>query len=428
MLTENKTWIDEEELYKCVHCGFCLQACPTYLESGLEMESPRGRIALMKAVNESRLDVTQNVITHWDLCIQCRACEPACPSGVRYGSLIESAMSRIRSDRNRTSLQKLLPAIFVKYLIPRQNLLSLFMGTTSLYVKSGLQKWVRNLHILKIFPKVLSTLENTIPTFNGRPFKSVGEFASTTEDRGKVFLLSGCVMPLSQGDQMRAAIKVLNHNGFTVEIPSGQVCCGALNSHVGDVDTAKTLAAKNIEVFESEEREPVIVCSGGCGARMKEYGHLFDDNSDLKDKAENLGDRIVDINKFLNDMTCKVPDSRLKYSVTYQDSCHLTNVQGVRDEPREILKSIPGITFKEMENAKICCGAGGNFMMVEPEMSTSVLSMKMECIKNTGTDVVVVSNPGCFMQLETGIKNKGLDMSVKYITDLLDEAYSKDVS
>ena len=179
MLTENKAWINEDELYKCVHCGFCLQVCPTYLESGLEMESPRGRIALMKAVNESRLNVNQNVIAHWDLCIQCRACEAACPSGVRYGSLIESTMSRVRSDRNRTFLQRLLYEISMKHLIPRQNLLSVAMGAVSLYVKSGLQKWVRNLRILSIFPKALLSLENITPTFHGRPFNTFGEFAST---------------------------------------------------------------------------------------------------------------------------------------------------------------------------------------------------------------------------------------------------------
>ena len=427
MLTENKAWINEDELYKCVHCGFCLQVCPTYLESGLEMESPRGRIALMKAVNESRLNVNQNVIAHWDLCIQCRACEAACPSGVEYGSLIESTMSRIRSDRNRTFLQRLLYGISMKYLIPRQNLLSLAMGTVSFYVKSGLQKWVRNLRILRIFPKALSSLENITPTFNGRPFKTYGEFASTSEERGKVFLLSGCVMPLSQGNQMRAAIRVLNHNGFTVEVPSGQTCCGAINSHVGDVETAKMLAIKNIEVFESEGREPVIVCSAGCGARMKEYGHLFGDEPDLRDKSENFSERVVDINKFLKDMIFKIPDSSIQYSVTYQDSCHLANVQGVKDEPREILKGIRGITFKEMEDSNICCGAGGTYMITEPEMSNAILSMKMECVAKTGAEVVVTANPGCFMQLETGIKNKGLDMRVKYITDLLDEAYSKDI-
>ena len=232
-------FVNEDELYKCVHCGFCLQACPTYLQTGLETESPRGRLALMKAVNEDRIAVDETVTRHWDLCIQCRACEAACPSGVPYGSLIESVMSKVQERRKKSILMKLSNEILLKRLIPRKRLLNFLGLLTVLYVSFGLQKAVRYSKLLLIMPKLLRNLDDQIPKIYGKSFKAKDQVYISQDDQSKdLYFLSGCIMPIFQGDQIRSAINVLNRNGFNVVVPSNQVCCGAINSHAGDLDTA----------------------------------------------------------------------------------------------------------------------------------------------------------------------------------------------
>jgi len=421
------TWLDESELYKCVHCGFCLQACPTYLATGLETESPRGRIALMKAVNEGRLEISNQVMRHWDLCVQCRACEDVCPSGVPYGNLIESTMSHVRDYRRIGLVPRLAYEITLRYLLPNQKNLSILVAMMDFYIKSGLQKLVRKTKILRLISWRLENLEKMTPVLNGEFFRADDHlYQSDIANAEKIQMLTGCVMPLTQGNQMRAAVRVLNRAGKDVEIPSSQVCCGAINSHVGDLEKAKELARENIEAFSKGDKdEPIVVASAGCGTRMKEYAPLLADDPEYSSRAASFSKRVVDINEYLNGIQLLPGEFSIPRVVTYQDSCHLANVQKVRDAPRNLLKSIQGVDFCELKGSNICCGAGGTYMITEPEMSKAILANKMEDIIDSGADTIATANPGCFMQLENGIREAGLDVEVKYVTDLLDEAYTK---
>ena len=420
-------FVNEDELYKCVHCGFCLQACPTYLQTGLETESPRGRLALMKAVNEDRIAVDETVTRHWDLCIQCRACEAACPSGVPYGSLIESVMFKVQDQRKNSILKKLSYEILLKRLIPRKRLLNFLGLLTVLYVSFGLQKVVRYSKILFMMPELLRSLDDQIPKIYGKSFKANNQvYVSQDEQSKDLYFLSGCIMPIFQGDQMRSAVSVLNRNGFDVIVPSNQVCCGAINSHAGDLETASNLAKKNIDAFGLNEEIPIVTMSAGCGARLKGYHELLRDDLEYSERSLDFVARIKDVHELLGSIKGVEPLSDLKLKVTYQDSCHLANVQGIKQEPRDLIKGIGGVEFVELPNSGICCGAGGTYMITEQQMSGLVLKSKIKDIKSTGATVVATANPGCFMQLENGIRQEGLDVEVKYITDLLEEGYRKE--
>ena len=415
---------DESELYKCVHCGFCLQACPTYVETGLETESPRGRIALMKAVNEGRIGITPEVVRHWDLCIQCRACEVVCPSGVPYGNLIEATMAQVRDRRKMGLLSRLAMHLSMKRLLPHQGRLSLLVAALRMYQRSGLQALIRKSRLLRLAPGDAAELESSLPSIPSTTFKADGRVVPARgETRARVALLSGCVMPLVHGPEMDAVVRVLTRNGCEVSVPRAQVCCGALNSHVGDLDTTRDLARRNIDVFLNSGTDAVVVASAGCGSRMKEYGHLLREDDDYKERAARLSGMVKDIHEFLVELPLDPPRSRLDYRVSYQDSCHLSNAQRITSQPRELLRSIPGVDFVELPNAALCCGGGGTYTITERDLSLRVLDSKMATVRETGADIVATANPGCLIQLQYGAQREEMPVQVRYVTDLLDEAY-----
>ncbi len=420
---------DEAGLYKCVHCGFCLQACPTYIETGLETESPRGRIALMKAVNEGRIGMTESVIRHWDLCIQCRACEVACPSGVPYGELIESTMAQVASQRKPGLLTRIATNVALDQIIPHQGRLEAIASVTKLYQRSGVQSLVRKTRLLRTIAPSLADMEASLPAVSPTFFSASDQtMPAQGETRSRVALLSGCVMPLFSGPEMNAVVRVLTRNGCEVVVPRAQVCCGAIHSHTGDLDTTRDLARKNIDAFERAEVDAVVVASAGCGSRMKEYGHLLRYDESFADRAAKLSAKVKDIHEFLVDLPFQPPRAALNYKVSYQDSCHLGNAQRIRNAPREIIQSIPGVEFVELPNADRCCGAGGTYTITEREFSLRVLSSKMDDFETTGSEVLTTANPGCLLQLRYGVDERGLPTQVKYVTDLLDEAYSLEES
>ena len=417
----------EEDMYKCVHCGFCLQACPTYLETGLETESPRGRIALMKAVNEGRIGITPEVYRHWDLCIQCRACEVACPSGVPYGNLIEATMSEVEPRRKKRFFPRLLGSLVLNKIIPHQGRLEFLASVLRLYQWSGLQTAIRKTKVLSALAPGLAELEMSSPTVSKRRFKARGQvYPAQGTTRATVAMLSGCVMPLMHGPEMDAVVRVLTKNGCDVEVTEGQGCCGALHSHVGDLDRARELARKNIEAFESRGVDDVIVASAGCGARMKEYGHLLEDDPHFAERAARFSATVKDIHEYLVDLPFSPPTARVEKRVTYQDSCHLANAQRITDAPRAILTSIPGVKLVEMERSDVCCGAGGTYTITEREFSLRVLNSKMHNVGQTNADVLATANPGCVLQLQYGTQRYGPPVEVMYVTDLLDEAYRRE--
>ena len=416
---------EEEDLYKCVHCGFCLQACPTYLETGLETESPRGRIALMKAVNEGRIGITPTVFRHWDLCIQCRACEVACPSGVPYGKLIEATKANVERYRKPRLMARLAAGVLLKRVLPSQGRLSALVAGLRLYQRSGLRRLVRWSRILRLFSARLASLEASAPEISGSKFRATGQVvAPDGERRARVALLSGCVMPLMHGPEMQAVTRVLARNGCEVVVPEEQVCCGAINSHSGDLDTARELARRNVDVFLEADVEAVVVASAGCGIRMKEYGELLADDPQHAERAEHLAARVKDVHEFLVDLPFVPPAGRLDYRVTLQDSCHLSHAQRITEAPRAILRSIPGVELVEMANSSRCCGAGGTYTITQRDFSLRLLDSKMSAVEDTGADVLATANPGCHMQLGNGVRMAGLDTEVRYVTDLLDESYA----
>ena len=407
-----------DDLYKCVHCGLCLNVCPTYLQTGLETESPRGRIALMKAVQEGRVGLTNKIVPHMEMCLQCRACEAACPSGVPYGHLMEAVRVDMRSQHKDPILRRLLLSFFFHYLLPYQGRLYFFGRLLRFYRRSPVF-W-----LLSRMPGVVGDLQKQIPVIAKRSFRAKGKsFDPVGTVRDQVGLLSGCIMPLVQTGTMEATVRVLTHNGCRVIIPSNQVCCGAMNLHGGDRLHAQDMARRNIDAFLDADISALVVSSAGCGSTMKEYGNLLASDPVYSEKAKYLSSIVVDVTEYLAHLPLKSPTKSLLMKVTYQDPCHLAHAQRIKSEPREILRSIPGLQLIEMDNPDRCCGAAGLYSLLQREMSKRLLSDRMESVKYTEAVIVVTANPGCMIQLEGGFKKDGKKIRVCHVVDLLDEAY-----
>lgn len=415
----------EDDLYKCVHCGFCLNVCPTYLETGLEAESPRGRIALMKAVHEGRLEIGPLVTPHWDLCLQCRACEVACPSGVPYGQLMEATRAVVLPRMKRPLTARLARRIGFRWLLPHPVLLRLFATSLRLYRRTGLRKVVRASRMLRLLPGNAEALDANLPELDAAFFVAKGQTATPWrgEPRARVALLSGCVMPLIHGPTMEAAMRVLARNGVAVVVPQGQGCCGALNAHAGERDTARTMARKNIDAFLTAGVDAIVVASAGCGSTMKEYDQLLGGDPEYREKAERVAKMTKDIHEFLVDLGVEPPKASLDITATYQDACHLAHGQRITEAPRQLLKAIPGLKLVEMPESAVCCGAGGTYSITEQEMSGWLQKRKVANVEKTGAAVVASGNPGCVIQMQMGLDAKGSSTQVRYVVDLLDEAY-----
>ena len=413
----------EDDLYKCVHCGLCLQVCPTYVELGLETESPRGRLALMKAVNEERLSLTPRLIEHMDLCLQCRACEAACPSGVPFGRVMERTRTQIATKTPQSLKERLARYLGLRLLLPHLGLLRALAWSLKLYQRSGLQWTVRGLRLLKPFGS-LAQLEQQLPKLP-RFFRipSSGVVPARGEAVRRVGMLSGCVMPLTFGPANEATARVLARNGCDVVLPKAQGCCGALSAHSGEREGARDLARKNVDAFLEAGVEAIIVNSAGCGSAMKEYDELLKDDPAYAEKARRFSDLVKDVNEFLAELPLEPPSKELRARVTYQDSCHLVHAQRVSEAPRSVLQSIPGLKLVEMEGSDMCCGAAGVYNLTHRELSTQILDHKMEHVAETEPDIIATANPGCMLQLEVGARRRGLRARVAHVVELLDEAY-----
>lgn len=413
----------EADLYSCVHCGLCLNACPTYVETGLETESPRGRIALMKAVFEGRVGLEKSVIGHWDACLQCRACEAACPSGVPYGRLMEQTQAQVKRQRPGSRFGRVGSWVAYKQLLPNLGQLKLLVRVLRLYQRSGVQKIIRASRILQLLPGIKQA-EASLPDLSKSFFEAKGQVHLAQGVRKhRVALLSGCVMPLVQGPTMEAAVRVLTRNGCEVVVPADQGCCGALNTHGGERDAARDLARRNIDTFLGTGVDAVVTASAGCGASMKEYGVLLGNDLAYADRATRFSGLVQDITEFLASLPVEPPKTPLNVQVTYQDSCHLAHAQRLTAPPREVLGAIPGLELVEMEHPDRCCGAGGAYQLTQREMSGQLRTHKLEDAIATGTKIIATANPGCMMQLELGARVACVDIKVCHVVDLLDEAY-----
>jgi glycolate oxidase iron-sulfur subunit len=411
----------EEDLARCVHCGFCLQACPTYLQLGMETESPRGRIQLARAVREGQVAPTPNVVQHFDLCLQCRACETACPSGVQFGRIMEDtrAMVGARHDRPRSwrLRQTLLRALFAA---PWR--LRLAFGALRLYQSAGIAPLLR-----RFLPRRLREMEATLPVLPRRFFTPTAVLGGPAgRPRATVALLTGCVMPLTYPRTHEATVRVLARNGCRVLAPVDQVCCGALHLHNGDPKAARKLARRNIDAFLGSGANAIIVNAAGCGSTMKEYPRLFAGDREYAAKAAAFAARVRDVTEFLAELPFDPPRGAVEARVTYQDSCHLVHAQKVREAPRAILRSVPGLELVEMAAPDRCCGSAGIYNLTQPEMSRLLLQDKMADVLSTSPDVIATANPGCMLQLELGVRQSGQRQEVVHVVELLDRAYSRE--
>ena len=430
----------ESDLYKCVHCGFCLQACPTYLETGLEAESPRGRIALMKAVNEGRLDMTPTVIGHWDMCLQCRACELACPSGVEYGKIMEATRAQVEQQTKRPIIERTARSIGYKTLLASPVKLRMAGTALKLYKKTGVRAIARSTGLLKLLPGDAVMADEYLPELSKKFFVAKGQvYAARGVRKAKVAMLAGCVMALTHAETLEATVRVLTRNGLEVHLTGGQGCCGALNTHAGEPDSAIEMAKKNIDSFLSMNPDAIVSASAGCGAAMKDYAELLRDEGEYAERAGRVAALTRDIHELLVEYDFEAPTGRLDITVTYQDPCHLLNAQRITDAPRQILNSIPGLELVELGEPAICCGSAGTYSLTQREMAARLGKRKARNVIATGAEIVATGNPGCAMQLDFALNQIASDESqtdsatqgqsertvkVRYVVDLLDAAYA----
>ncbi|MXY78780.1 MAG: 4Fe-4S dicluster domain-containing protein [Chloroflexi bacterium] len=427
----------DAELSLCVHCGFCLSYCPTYLELGQEPDSPRGRLQLMKALAEERVQPTPRVLQHFDRCLQCRACETACPSLVPYGRLMEATRADLFQQGTMLSgRRRWLWRLVMRGVFPHPRRLRALGSVLWLVQRSGLQGLARRTGLLARIAPPLARLDALAPDLR-RPFfrpADVRRYGTRGAPRATAAMLTGCVMPLSHPETHHATARTLARNGVRVTAPAGQVCCGALHAHGGDVETARALARRNIDAFSiddssggDEAPDAIIVNAAGCGSHMKEYGHLLRDDPDYAARADDFAARVRDVSEYLLAIGFDAPAGALERSVTYQDSCHLVHAQRVKDAPRALLRSIPGLDLREMRTPDRCCGSAGLYSILQGKLSGAILRDKMADVAQTEADQVCSANPGCLLQLDAGLRlyvaSDGAPMRSAHVIDLLDESY-----
>ncbi|HEY8172656.1 MAG TPA: heterodisulfide reductase-related iron-sulfur binding cluster [Dehalococcoidia bacterium] len=406
-----------EDISRCVHCGFCLQACPTYLQLGMETDSPRGRIALIDAVTSGRAEPTPSLISHLDLCLQCRACETACPSGVQFGRIMETARAEIVETGARPFAWRLRIGA-MRQVLPHRRRLGALMTALRMYNRSPLPSVVRRTGVLRRLTPSLAAAEASLPDVPRTPFRPPAQPTGLTKS---VAMLTGCVMPHLYPRSHHATVRVLNRLGYRVVFPPGETCCGALNLHGGDRRFARDLARRNIDAFLDARVEAVVVDSAGCGSTMKEYGELLADDPQYAGRAARFASMTRDVLEFVAAHPLP-PLARVAATVTYQDSCHLVHAQKVNAAPRAIMRTIPELELRELAAPDRCCGSAGLYSLVQHEMSQRLLDEKMDDIAHTGAGTIATANPGCMMQLETGLRQRRIDARVVHVIELLDEA------
>ncbi|MGQ0549112.1 MAG: (Fe-S)-binding protein [Armatimonadota bacterium] len=403
------------EIEACIHCGLCLNQCPTYRVTHLEAESPRGRIYLVKTAAEGRIELTRSVEDHLYLCLMCRACETACPSGVQYGRIAEAAREVIGPPG--PPLQRMMTRLVLRHVMPHPRRLRFAAALIRLYQRSGLAALAT-----RMLPAGLRRRAALLPPASRRPYVPAAEILPAIgERRARVAFLSGCAMSLFFAEINEATVRVLRRNGCEVVIPKNQICCGALNVHNGEAGSAREMARHNIEAFPTDV-DAIVVNAAGCGAAMKEYGHLLKDDETYRERAERFGAKVRDASELLAGQGLRNEPRSVAMTVTYQDPCHLAHGQRVRAEPRALLAAIPGLTLKEMAGSDRCCGSAGIYNVLQPEMSETLLREKMQAIGATGAQTVVAPNPGCMLQLRYGSQRFGVPVRVMHLMDLLDEA------
>jgi len=406
--------MDYVKLINCMRCGMCLPSCPTYRETFLETASPRGRVALVRKLQEGELEQSERLLEYLSLCLDCQACASACPCGVNAGELV----AEFTCERKESSGLNFMEDLILRKLVPHPDRLETSMVPMRLYQRSGLQKLVRTLGILKMFPRPLARMEGLLPTLPSRPLRQeISEVtAAIGPERGTVGFFLGCVMSLIFSDASRATISLLSSLGYKVITPRDQVCCGAPNMLGGDMEGLKDAARTNISIFAAHEVDFIVTDCGGCGAELKKYGHHIGE-----EVASYFSTKVLDISQLMalhaEELAKLLKPLPLK--ITYHDPCHIAHCQGIRKEPRDLLKLVPDIDYRELETADACCGSAGTYNITKPEMSDRILQRKLDTIRASGAEVLVTSNPGCLLQLKKGIADQLPGVKIMHLTEVL---------
>jgi len=414
--------IDFDLFLGCVHCGLCTSACPTFTELGDENDSPRGRIYLMRLVAEGQLGLDRRVRRHLDLCLDCRSCETACPSGVHYGRLIEPFRLAVEeSDRSLRKRWDLFRELILFRLFPYANRIRLAMKPVRLAQRLGVYGWAERLGLFKLIPGRLGQMVTLVgPPVDGGP--SLPRFLPAVgRRRARVAFFVGCVADAMFRHTHWATLRVLQQNGCDVLVPPGQGCCGAIHHHAGSRDGARGLADQNVAAFDLDEIDAVIVNHGGCGAMLKEYGLHWTD--DRREARQRFAAKVKDINEFLDELGLVRPEGRIDEVATYHDACHLGHAQKVREAPRRLLAQIPGLVLRELPETEICCGSAGTYNLNQPAMAERLIRRKLQNILGTGARIVLASNAGCLLQIGREVRRRRKPLAVMHPMDLMDLSY-----
>ena len=418
--------VPEDDLLRaCVHCGMCLSSCPTYRLTGQEMSSPRGRLWLMRAVADERLDLLDPLFDEQMYqCLNCRACEAVCPSGVHYGPLVEASRAQLEQHRPRPLPERALRRAGLDWLFADSRRLRLLVRMLRLSEKSGLTTLARKSGLLKLLG--MDELQALTPEISRRPIVPGNERwpADPVDNESRAAqLFNGCIMGTVFANTNRAAARVVARNGTAVDVPVEQQCCGALHVHAGMMEEARILARKNIDTFARSGDDPIIVTAAGCGAALKEYGYLLKDDPVYAERAQRFSDRVRDFTEYLGERELVPPSKPVPRVVTYQEPCHLVHAQRISRQPRDLMKAIPGLELVEMKESSLCCGSAGIYNIIREEMANELGDRKALHAMETAATEVITANPGCQMQVGASLRRNGSRTRVRHIAELLDEAY-----
>jgi glycolate oxidase iron-sulfur subunit len=410
------------KLNTCIHCGLCLEACPTYpVFGGTEMDGPRGRIALMRAVSDGRASPDdRNFTTHIDRCLGCLSCESACPSGVSYRDLVAPARQAIANTRTISPAERFVRWLGLRQLMPHVQRLRLIAWMAWLFQVLGLHRLLRALPGL---PEPLRTMTDIVPSIVPRYRDYRNVTPALGERRGRVAFFVGCIQEAFLAPVNDATIRVLQRNGYEVSFPQLQTCCGAAQVHVGEAELACALARRNIDAFSTQDVDAIIVNAGGCGLALKEYAELLHDDPNYAEQARQFSMKVQDINEFLAEHLHVPPQGAVPARATYVDSCHLRHGQRVVRQPRELLRRIRGLELIELQRPDHCCGSAGTYNLANPEAAAAILEAKMADVAATGAKLIVTSNTGCHMQLIAGVRRSGMQARVMHVVEVLNLAY-----
>jgi Fe-S oxidoreductase len=421
-----------EKVSACVHCGLCLEACPTYRELRVEMDSPRGRIYLMKGLLDERIEPTEDVVKHLDQCLDCRACETACPSGVHYADILEKTRTLIEPERPRGWITRLLRWFLFRKLLPNRKVQKVVFKLLWIQQWTGLTWIARWLARRGLVPGRLGALSRQAPwvpfaSFRARHKKEFDlvrgqlHFKARGETKRRVALFTGCLADQLFADVNEATVRVLTENGCDVDVLLNEACCGALHIHNGARDQARELAKQNVRVFNAGKYDAILTNAAGCSAELRHYGDLLGGDAGAKE----FGKRIRDISEYLVEIGWTPPKGRLAGKAAYDEPCHLLHAQKISAAPKELISKIPGLELVPLEDAESCCGSAGIYSVTEPKLARQVLDRKLGQVRKSGCDTLVTGNPGCILQLRYGLKEDRQKVRVVHPVVLLDESYRR---